>query len=49
MALTRALRGDDLTMIDWLAPAAMAFLVALLCISAISHLLTQERIVFGRS
>jgi sodium transport system permease protein len=49
MVLTRVLRGESIAFTDWLAPAGVAFLAAALCVSALSHLLTQERIVFGRS
>ena len=49
MVLTRIIRADVPGFIDWLTPAAVAFLVAALAISALAHLLTQERIVFGRS
>jgi len=49
MALTRILRGDGVSLLDWAAPTGMAFLIAGTCVWLVSRLLTQERIVFGRA
>ena len=49
MALNRILRGDSVSFFDWLMPAAMAFLIAAACVLAVSRLLAEERIIFGRS
>jgi sodium transport system permease protein len=49
MALNRILRGDSVGFFDWLMPAAMAFLIAAACVLAVSRLLAEERIIFGRS
>ncbi|QJR14990.1 ABC transporter permease [Usitatibacter palustris] len=49
MALTRVLRGEALGWVEWLVPAAVAFLLVAVCVRSISKLLAEERIVFGRS
>ncbi len=49
VALTRVLRGDAIGALDWIAPAAVSLLIAALCVAAVSRLLTDERIVFGRA
>lgn len=49
MVLSRVVRGDVLSLADYLVPAAIAFLVAALCVAGVSRLLRDERIVFGRS
>jgi len=49
MALQRVLRGDGLSAADALVPAAIALALALAAVAAVSRLLRDERIVFGRS
>jgi len=49
MIYSRVVRGDVLAPIDYLLPAAVAFAIAALCVAAVSRLLREERIVFGRS
>ena len=49
MVLTRILRGESIELVDWLVPASVAFLIAGVCAMAVSRLLAEERIVFGRS
>ena len=49
MVLTRVVRGDALPLRDYLIPAAVAFVVAAICVAGVSRLLRNERIVFGRS
>ncbi len=49
MALMRILRGDGIAFVEWLAPTALAFLVAALCVHLVARLLGQERIIFGRT
>jgi len=49
VVLSRVVRGDVLTPADWLIPGLVAFALAGLCIAAVSRLLRDERIVFGRS
>jgi sodium transport system permease protein len=49
MVLTKALRGEAIGFNDWLVPAAVAFAIAVACVAAVSRLLAEERIVFGRS
>jgi sodium transport system permease protein len=49
MVLSRVVRGDALSVADYLVPSAVAFAVAFLCIAGISRLLRDERIVFGRA
>ncbi|HEX4333078.1 MAG TPA: ABC transporter permease [Usitatibacter sp.] len=48
MVLARVMRGDALGLADYLVPAAIAAAIAAACLAAVSHLLRQERIVFGR-
>jgi len=48
MALQRVLRGDGLSAADALAPAAVALVLAALCVTLVARLLRDERIVFGR-
>lgn len=48
MVLARVMRGDALVAADYLVPAAVATAIALACLASVSHLLRQERIVFGR-
>ena len=49
MAYTRVLRGDVLGPVDYAVPAAVALVIAALCVAAVARLLREERIVFGRS
>jgi sodium transport system permease protein len=49
VVLTRVVRGDTLTPIDWLLPSAVAALIAVACVLLVARLLREERIVFGRS
>lgn len=49
VVLSRVVRGDVLAPADWLIPGLVAFALAGLCIAAVSRLLQDERIVFGRS
>ena len=49
MVLSRVVRGDALPLVDYLVPAAVAFLIAALCVIGVARLLRNERIVFGRS
>jgi sodium transport system permease protein len=49
MVLSRVVRGEVLSGVDYLVPSAVAFAVAFLCIAGIARLLRDERIVFGRS
>jgi len=46
--LSRIMRGDAIGWSDYLLPAAVAAAIAIACLAAVSHLLRQERIVFGR-
>jgi sodium transport system permease protein len=47
--LSRVVRGDMMTPMDWAVPAAVAFAIAAFAIAAIGELLQDERIVFGRT
>jgi len=49
MIFTRVLRGEAVAPLDWLLTAGVALLLAGLCLTAISTLMSRERIVFGRS
>ena len=49
MVLSRVLRGDVLSLADYLLPSAVAFALAALCVASVARLLQQERIVFGRT
>jgi sodium transport system permease protein len=49
MVLSRVVRGDALTLVDYVLPSAISLGVAIVCIVGISRLLREERIVFGRS
>ena len=49
VVLSRVVRGDVMTPMDWAAPAAVAFAIAAFAIAAIGELLQDERIVFGRT
>ena len=47
--LARVTRGDAVTLLDWAMPALVAFAIAAVAVAAVSRLLGDERIVFGRS
>jgi sodium transport system permease protein len=49
MVLSRVVRGDVPTPIDYLLPSTIAFVIAGFCVAGVSKLLREERIVFGRS
>jgi sodium transport system permease protein len=49
VVLSRVVRGDVITPIDWIVPSAVAFAIAAGCVALVSRLLREERIVFGRS
>jgi len=49
MVLGRIIRGDDVPLLDYAVPAAIAAAITGLCIAALARLLDNERIVFGRS
>jgi sodium transport system permease protein len=49
VVLTRVVRGDAFTALDWALPSLIAFAIAAACVYAVSRLLRDERIVFGRS
>jgi len=49
MVMSRVVRGDAIAATDYAVPALVSFAVAALCIAAVSRLLRDERIVFGRS
>lgn len=49
MVLSRVVRGDALTLVDYLLPSVVSLAIAVVCIVGISRLLREERIVFGRS
>jgi sodium transport system permease protein len=49
MVLSRVVRGDVLALIDYVLPSAVALTIAALCVSLVSRLLRDERIIFGRS
>jgi len=48
MLLARVMRGDAVDPIDYVVPAMVAVAIAVACLVSVSHLLRQERIVFGR-
>jgi len=49
VVLTRVVRGDAFTALDLALPSLIAFAIAGACVYAVSRLLHDERIVFGRS
>jgi len=49
MVLGRIIRGDDVPLVDYVVPAALALAIAAASIAALTRLLDDERIVFGRS
>jgi sodium transport system permease protein len=48
MVLSRVLRGDAVTLSDYVVPFLTAVLLAALFLLALTRILRQERIVFGR-
>lgn len=46
--LTRALRGETVSMLDLLAPGVMALVLTTICLTLLARLLRAERIVFAR-
>lgn len=48
-ALMRVLRGDTLAIADFAVPSLIAFVLAGLAIAALTRLLGEERIIFGRA
>jgi sodium transport system permease protein len=48
MVMTRVIRGEAVTAIEWAIPSAVAFALAVACVAAVSRLLRDEQIVFGR-
>jgi len=49
VVLTRVVRGEQLSLGDWVVPSAVALAIAAGCVALVSRLLREERIVFGRS
>jgi sodium transport system permease protein len=49
VVLSRVVRGDAFTFLDWAIPSAVALAIAALAVGLVSRLLREERIVFGRS
>jgi sodium transport system permease protein len=49
MVFSRIVRGDVLATVDYLIPSGVAFAVAAICVTLVSRLLRDERIIFGRS
>jgi len=49
MVLSRVVRGDAFTFVDWAVPSLVAFAIAGAGVALVSRLLREERIVFGRS
>jgi len=49
VVLSRVTRGDAVTLLDWAIPALVAFAIAGVAVAAVSRLLGDERIVFGRA
>ncbi len=48
MVFGRLIRGDVVTALDYAVPAAIAFVIAAVCLAGVTRLLGEERIVFGR-
>ena len=48
MVLSRVVRGDVLAPVDYFLPGGVALVLAAACAVAVSRLLREERIVFGR-
>jgi sodium transport system permease protein len=49
VVLARVMRGDAMSAVDYLLPAAIAFLIAAICVTGVARQLTNERVIFGRS
>lgn len=49
VVLTRVVRGEALSILDWAVPSFVALAIAVGCVALVSRLLGEERIVFGRS
>ena len=49
VVLTRVVRGEALSILDWAVPSLVALAIAFACVALVSRLLREERIVFGRS
>ena len=49
VVLTRIIRGEPLGWADWALPSGIALGLAFLCVAVVARLLSEERIVFGRS
>ena len=49
VVLSRVVRGDGLSPLDWLVPSLVAFAIAFAAVALVARLLREERIVFGRS
>jgi sodium transport system permease protein len=49
VVLSRVVRGELMTPLDWAVPAAIAFAVSAVAVAGVSRLLADERIVFGRT
>lgn len=48
MVLSRVLRGDAITALDYVLPWLVATLATLACLATLTRLLRRERIIFGR-
>ncbi len=48
VVFTRIVRGEVLSVDDWVIPSAIALLLAAVLVAAVARLLRDERIVFGR-
>ena len=49
VVLSRVVRGDAFTLLDWGVPSAIALAIAAACVALVARLLREERIVFGRT
>jgi sodium transport system permease protein len=49
VVLGRVMRGDGMGPFDYLVPAAVAFIVAAICVTGVARQLSSERVIFGRS
>jgi sodium transport system permease protein len=48
VVLSRIVRGDGMSLVDWAMPSLVAFAIATICVAGVARLLREERIVFGR-
>jgi len=48
VVLSRIVRGDGLSFVDWAMPSLVALAIAGICVAGVARLLREERIVFGR-